>query len=136
MRPLDRRLKGAGLLILMLSMTACASSQNASETTAPRQIDPKSASSGVCQARLDLPDVTEAGRAFTDLAHEALHRLAADSRLSRSMAAAILETMERSETDLGHAPSAAALSADLDALQVATDVALTALGETVPPCAR
>ncbi len=136
MRPVERRVRGSALLILMLSMVACAPGQTASATTGAGQSDPTAASSGVCQARLDLPDVTAAGRAFTDLAHEALHRLAADTRLSRSMAAAILESMERSETDLGHAPSPAALSTDLDALQVATDAALTALGETVPTCAR
>jgi hypothetical protein len=136
MRPLDHRLKGSTLLILSLSMIACSPSQAGSLTTSPGQGDAAAASSGVCLARLALPDATVAARAFTDLAHDALHRLAADTRLSRSAAAAILETMQRSETDLGHAPISAELATDLDALQDATDAGLTALGEVVPPCAR
>ena len=134
MRPLDRRLRGSILLVLMLSMVACAG-ENPSATADPGKDDPTAASSGLCEARHDLPDVAAARRAFTDLAHEALHRLAADTRLSRAMAAAILESMERSEADLSHAPSAAELATDLDALQAATDAALTTLGEAVPTCA-
>jgi hypothetical protein len=136
MRPRYRRLAGSALIILTLSSMSCASSPSESVASSPFQIDPTSASSGVCTARLALPDVAAAGRAFTDLAHEGLHRLAADSRLSRSKAAGILEAMERSEADLSDSPSAADLAPDLDALQIATDEALKALGQVVPACAR
>jgi hypothetical protein len=89
----------------------------------------------VCQALNALPDVTAAERAFTNVAHEALHGLAADPRLSRSVSARVLEAMQKVEADFSGSTAASALSDDLGDLQASTDAALGALGEEVPACA-
>jgi hypothetical protein len=90
----------------------------------------------VCRAIDALPDVAAAERVFTNVAHEALHGLAADPRLSRSMSARVLEAMQKVETDFSGSTGASALGDDLAVLQVSTDVALGALGEEVPVCAE
>jgi hypothetical protein len=85
-----------------------------------------------------MPDAAAAARIFTDEAHEALHALAADPHLDRALAARILESMERLESDLeapGVSATSAALSADLSTLHDATDRALEAIGLPVPACA-
>lgn len=92
-------------------------------------------SSGACQALLALPDVSAAERAFTNVAHDALHRLAGDSRLDRTLSARVLEAMERVEVDFRQPPAPQVLHDHLAGLREAADAALQALGENVPPCA-
>ena len=94
---------------------------------------------GVCQARAALrgsaPDAEAADRAFTNVAHEALHILAADPGLERGLAARVLEAMEQVETDFEGNTDPDALDADLADLGSAAGAALDALGVEVPPCA-
>jgi hypothetical protein len=93
------------------------------------------ASSGVCSAIAALPDRAAAERAFTNLAHAALHALAADARLDRSLAARVLETMQKVETDFSQSAGATLLGGDLAQLEAAAVAALSALGQEVPACA-
>lgn len=124
----------AALITLMLS--ACSSVPSMS--TPPSQPTPglTESRSGICQAIAALPDPSAAERAFTNLAHDPLHTLAADARLDRSMAARILEAMEKVEADFTQSPDVAVLTDDLTALLAATDRALEALNVQVPPCAK
>jgi hypothetical protein len=85
----------------------------------------------VCAALLALPDESAALRAFTNLAHDALHGLAGDARLSRSTAAAVLRSMTAVEDDFA-VPGSARLATDLATLHDATDEALVELGERAP----
>jgi hypothetical protein len=96
------------------------------------------ASLGVCQAIVALPDVAAAERSFTNVAHEALHSLAAEPALDRQLAASILEAMQKVEADFGQSPppDVAALTGDLTSLHDSADRALVSIGETAPPCAR
>jgi hypothetical protein len=95
------------------------------------------ASAGVCQAIVALPDVAAAERSFTNVAHEALHGLAAAPGLDRQLEAGILEAMQRVEADFGQSPppDVAALTSDLRSLHDSADRALVSIGETAPPCA-
>ncbi len=122
--------------MVTLILSACSSVPSVSAT--PSQPTPGLAesASGVCQAIVALPDHSAAERAFTNLAHDPLHTLAADARLDRSMAARILEAMEKVEADFTQSPDVAVLTDALTALQAATDRALEALGMEVPPCAK
>jgi hypothetical protein len=121
---------------IALVLSAC--SPGASGPAVPSQaaIGFAASSAGVCQAIDALPDVTAAERAFTNVAHEALHGLAADPRLSRSVSARVLEAMQKVEADFSGSTGASALREDLAALQVSTDEALRALGQAVPACAQ
>ena len=92
-------------------------------------------SSGVCLAVAALPDVSAADRAFINVAHAALHQLAAVPRLDRAMAARILETMLTVEADFRVRAAGPVVGADLANLHAAADAALRALGIEVPPCA-
>jgi hypothetical protein len=118
-----------------LVLSACSPGANTSSTSSQAGIGLAASSAGVCQAIDALPDVTSAERAFTNVAHEALHGLAADPRLSRSVSARVLEAMQKVEADFSGSTGASALSDDLAELQVSTDAALGALGEEVPLCA-
>jgi hypothetical protein len=91
-------------------------------------------SSGVCEAIAALPDVSAAQRAFTNVAHDALHGLAADPRLDRPMSARVLEAMRKVEADFERPSGVAVLTGDLTALRVSADAALQALGDVVPTC--
>jgi hypothetical protein len=93
-------------------------------------------SSGVCAAIAALPDRSASERAFSNLAHDALHGLAAEPGLSRALSARLLEAMERVEADFRRATDVAALSTDLGELQASTDAALQALDRQVPACVR
>jgi hypothetical protein len=93
-------------------------------------------SSGVCKAIAALPDLSAAERAFTHLGHEALHGLAADPRLDRSMSARVLEAMEKVEADFSQSPDITVLTDDLGELHASADAALQALGVQVPACAE
>ncbi len=80
-----------------------------------------------------MPDATAAERAFENEAHEPLHALAADPGVDRSLAARLLESMERVEADFAES-SAPGLPADLATLRSVAGDALRSLGEAVPSC--
>ncbi len=122
--------------LLMLVLSAC--SHVAGPEVAPSQaaVGLPASWSGVCQAIVALPDLSAAERAFTNLAHDALHSLAADTRLDRSMSARVLEAMETVEADFSRSPDLVLLTQDLAELRAAADAALRALGEEVPACAE
>jgi hypothetical protein len=90
---------------------------------------------GVCQALAELPAIPAAKRAFVNVAHAALHQLAAAPRLDRARAARVLETMQAVEADFRQLPGESVLRADLERLRAAADAALEALGLEIPPCA-
>jgi hypothetical protein len=92
------------------------------------------ASAGLCSAMVALPDLDEAARAFTNLAHDELHVLASDGRLDRSLQAAVLQAMQQVESDISARSGAGVLLPDMDALKHWTDTSLEALGEEVPSC--
>jgi hypothetical protein len=96
------------------------------------------ASAGVCQAIVALPDAAAAERTFTNVAHEALHSLAAEPGLDRQLSARVLEAMQKVEADFGQSPppDIAALTSDLASLHDSADRALVSIGDTAPPCAR
>ena len=93
------------------------------------------ASSGLCQAIAALPSASLAERAFTNMAHEALHVLAADSRIDRTLRARILEAMERVEADFSAPADTSVLADDLAALQGSAHEALRSVDVQVPACA-
>jgi len=133
--------KLTGLLIAAsLAIRSCSAGGTPSPgaTAPPSQpaLGLRAASSGVCQAIIALPDLSAAERAFSNLAHDALHGLAADPRLGRSMSARALEAMEKVEADFSRSPDVAVLTDDLTKLHASADAALRALGEEVPPCAE
>jgi hypothetical protein len=121
------------VICVALALAACApvgSAPQASEAPIGLPL----ASWGVCAAMLAVPDTSAAERAFTNLAHDQLHSLAADARLSRAMSARVLETMGAVESDFGRPPRAT-LADDLAELHAAADGALRALGLAPPECA-
>jgi hypothetical protein len=125
-----------GAVWIVLVATACSPTAGASGTLGPTGSGLTESSSGVCQAIRALPDAAAADRAFINVAHQALHGLAADNRLDRPMSARVLETMQRVEADFSGATDAPSLGRDLAALQAAADAALRAIGEEVPACAQ
>jgi hypothetical protein len=133
-RPSVRWRSTAAWIALVLS--ACSPGADAPATSSQTAIGLAASSAGVCQAIGALPDQTAAERLFTNVAHEALHGLAADPRLSRSVSARVLETMQTVEADFSGSTGASSLGDDLAELQVSTDAALRALGEEVPACAE
>jgi hypothetical protein len=126
---------GAAWIALVLTACAPAPAAGAPATLGPGGSALTASSSGVCEAILALPDAAAADRAFINVAHQALHRLAADNRLDRPMSARVLETMQRVEADFSGATDSASLGVDLAALREAADAALSAIGEEVPACA-
>jgi hypothetical protein len=125
-----------GAAWIALVLTACAPAAGASAVPAQPGSGLTASSSGVCQAIHALPDAAAAERAFINVAHQALHGLAADNRLDRRMSARVLETMQRVEADFSGATDAPSLGLDLAALRAAADGALRAIGEEVPACAQ
>jgi hypothetical protein len=123
------------MICLVLALGACTPAASAPQAGGEGPVGLPLASWGVCAAMLAVPDTSAAERAFTNLAHDQLHSLAADGRLSRAMSARILETMGAVETDFGRRPATATLAGDLAELHAAADVALRALGLTAPACA-
>jgi hypothetical protein len=121
-------------LSVILLVTACSPAANASATPSRPAPQLAASSSGVCKAIVALPDPSAAERAFINLAHAALHRLAADPRLNRPSAALVLETMQKVEADFSQPPDVAVLTTDLADLRAAADAALQSLGVFVPPC--
>jgi hypothetical protein len=131
--------KVSGLAVAAsLAIGACSAGSTPSRLATAQQSEPllglPASSSGVCQAIVALPDPSAAKRAFSNLAHEALHSLAADPRLGRAMSARVLEAMEKVEADFSQSPDVAVLTDDLTKLHASADAALLALGEEVPPC--
>lgn len=116
-------------------LSACLPAANASATPSQPGLGLSASSSGVCQAIAALPDLSAAEHAFINLAHAALHGLAADPRQDRSMSAHVLEAMQKVETDFRQSPDVAVLTHDLAELHAAADAALQALGVEVPACA-
>jgi len=92
------------------------------------------AEDGLCRAAAALPDVGSARRDFENVAHAALHELAAAPDLARSLAARVLETMQVVERDIAASASPAVLAPDLDALRSSTEAAIRALGLPASPC--
>ena len=123
------------LTCLLAALVACTATAAASPISSPPSDGHAASSAGVCAALLALPDESAALRAFTNLAHDALHGLAGDARLSRSTAAAVLRSMTAVEDDFATVRSPR-LAADLAMLRAATDAALGELGEPVPTCPR
>ena len=125
-------------LAASLAIGACSAGSTPSRLATAQQSESllglPASSSGVCQAIVALPDPSAAKRAFSSLAHEALHSLAADPRLGRSMSARVLEAMEKVEADFSQSPDVAVLTDDLTELHASADAALQALGVEVPIC--
>jgi hypothetical protein len=115
-------------------LTACLPLSGAPTSPSQDALGLLTASSGLCETIAALPDTSAAERTFTNRAHEALHALAADPRLDRSVSARLLEAMEKVHTDFSQASDAAALTQDLDQLHASADAALAALGMEAPAC--
>jgi hypothetical protein len=125
-----------GAAWIALFLAACSPGASASAVLGQPGSGLTASSSGVCEAIVALPDAAAAQRVFINLAHQALHDLAADNRLDRPLSARVLETMQRVEADFSGAMDAPSLGRDLAALRVAADAALSAIGEEVPACAQ
>jgi hypothetical protein len=122
----------AGICLLL---SGCSPAVSTSAAPGAPSLGLDAASSGVCAAIVALPDQLGADRAFINLAHAALHDLAADSRLDRATAARVLEAMQKVEADFSQSSGAAVLARDLASLHASADDALRALGVEVPACA-
>jgi hypothetical protein len=121
------------MTLLLAACTPVTSASGGSSQPAPGAA---AASAGLCQSIAALPDVSAAERAFTNGAHDALHALASEPRLDRSIAARVLEAMERVHTDFSESPALSVLTDDLVELHASADAALDALGVEVPQCAQ
>jgi hypothetical protein len=119
-----------------LLLTACLPITGAPASPSQGALGLLTASSGLCETSAALPDTSAAERTFTNRAHEALHTLAADPRLDRSVSARLLEAMEKVHTDFSEASDAAVLTEDLGRLHASADAALEALGMEAPACAE
>jgi hypothetical protein len=125
---------GAMSMALVL-LSACLPLAGAPASPSQGALGLLTASSGLCETIAALPDVSAAERTFTNRAHEALHALAADPRLDRSVSARLLEAMEKVHTEFSQASDAALLTQDLDQLHASADAALAVLGMEAPACA-
>jgi hypothetical protein len=123
------------MLMIALLLSACSPVTIGSVAPSQGPAGMAAASSGVCEAIQALPDVTAAERVFTNVAHDALHGLAADVRLDRTSSARVLETMQTVEADFRRPPDIPTLTADLEALQASADAALGEIGQGVTECA-
>jgi hypothetical protein len=136
-RPTARR-RPALAAALALLLAGCAPASGGGTTSTPGASSGLgAAATGVCAALKALPDTVAAERAFTDDAHEALHALASAPGLERSLAAPVLEIMQRVEADFATTPAspdASRLATDLASLHAAASAALAALGATAPAC--
>jgi hypothetical protein len=121
---------GIGLLV-----GACGMGLDTATRPSPTPIGQDDVSAGLCHAIAGLPDPATVARTFTNEAHDGLHRLAADGRLSAPTAARVLESMQRVEADLGASPVPFAISGDLVDLKAAADAALQGLGVETSTCA-
>ena len=119
---------------VILLLTGCLPLAGAPASPSQDALGLLTASSGLCETIAALPDISAAERTFTNRAHEALHTLAADPRLDRSVSARLLEAMEKVHTDFDQASDAAILTGDLGQLHASADAALAALGMEAPAC--
>jgi len=126
----------AAWTMMMLLLSACSAVASASASPSQGALGLLTASSGLCETIAALPDISAAERTFTNRAHEALHALAADPRLDRSVSARLLEAMENVHTDFSQVSDAAVLSEDLGQLHASADAALAVLGMEAPTCAE
>ena len=122
--------------LITLLLAACLPAASLSATPGASATAPglSASSAGLCRAIAALPSASLAERAFTNVAHEALHVLAADSRIDRTLRARILEAMERVEADFSAPADPAVLADDLADLQGSADEALRSVDVQVPPC--
>lgn len=119
---------------VVLVLSACTPGAPSAPATGAIPSGLQAASSGLCDALAALPDASAAARAFTNEAHEPLHRLAADPRLARPMSARVLEAMQKVEGDFARSADLTALAGDLAALRASADAAFETLGVDVPSC--
>ncbi len=119
---------------ITLLLTACLPGTSVPAAASQPALGLPAASSGVCQAIAALPDRSAAERAFANLAHQALHDLAANPGVQRSASARVLEAMQKVEADFSQSPAMPGLTDDLQELLAAADAALQTLGVEVPGC--
>jgi len=117
-----------------LLAAGCGTPSSPTATALSSAGDLTAASSGLCLALAALPDTAAAQRAFVNTAHAALHSLAAAPGLERSVAAGVLEAMQRVEGDFATIATQKTLTADLQDLSAKADAALRAIGQAPPPC--
>ena len=122
------------LLAATLTISACGTDTRA--TTARTETGLLAVSPGLCDVIAAAPDAAAVERAFIDEAHDPLHELAADPRLSRADGALVLQAMQRVEVDFQADAEVSVITADLIILARSADAALAALGLAVPPCER
>lgn len=132
--------RSIALVLVALLLVGCAGGAGGTPGTTTGTPDPSAigldaAVVGLCSATATLPDLEGARRAFVNRAHDPLHALAADPRLTRTAAARVLEGMGRVERDLDMSVGAAVLAEDLGALALVARAALTELGIDVASCA-
>jgi hypothetical protein len=134
---IDARIRSARAVIAVATIAiligGCASADG--PTASGAQPAPAGAVAGLCAALAALPDRSAAEQAFINVAHDPLHRLAADPRVDRALAADVLETMQAVEVDLGRSAPVDVLREDLGALRTATGAAVAAIGAPDPGCA-
>jgi hypothetical protein len=116
------------------SVGPATSGERASASGSGTGTDLAAASTGVCKALAALPDTKAAERSFENVAHAALHALAAAPTLDRALSAAVLESMERVEADFTTSGAGGRLRQDLEALLEDTNMALQAIGQAPLPC--
>lgn len=92
------------------------------------------AAAGLCAATAALPDLMGTKRVFVNDAHDALHTLAADPRLTRPAAAHVLEAIDQLERDFEASADVPAVASDLANLSTAAAAALQELGIDAPSC--
>ena len=123
------------MLVIALLLSACSPVAIGSVAPSLGPAGMAAASWGVCKAIQALPDLNAAERMFTNVAHDAIHGLAADVRVDRTKAARILETMQKVEADFTRPPDVQTLTTDLEALRASADAALGEIGQGVTGCA-
>jgi hypothetical protein len=133
-RPRSRPPWRSTIAVITLVLSACSPVASGTAGSSPRLVGLSASSTGVCQAIVALPDLSAAERAFNNLAHAALHGLAADPRLERALSARVLEAMARVEADFSRSADAATMTEDLTELRMSADAALRALGLDAPSC--
>lgn len=136
------RVARASLVItfLALVLTSCGARFGGASvvagTPASSSASLATAAAGLCAASTALPDLAATKRAFVNEAHDALHALAADPRLTRSAVARVLAAMDRLERDFDVPAEAPVLAGDFADLSTAASAALVELGVDVPSCGR
>lgn len=103
----------------------------------PPRGGPEVALSGTCEAWRQAGEPERAAATFQNEAHDGLHALAGDARLSRQAAARVLEAKYHVEADIEQErPDPAELRDHLRTLYVAAAAAATELDAEVEECGR